>query len=394
MDLNDDHRPDLFITGKEQFEIWLGNEDGTYKLKDTWDISQNHFQQVGQSIFVDVELKGRLELLLPVCRNSYCTESALLLRTGDQWHDLQLALRDPDGVQWRFVPPDPNKFYADSITIRSGDYNMDGYPDLLATFEADKKKPRAFLLENVPCGGSHRCGNKTTRTYSVRWDIPITTGHNEQGVLTAAFYDFYQDGILDVIVVYENGTVGAFKNGLDYDANFVKVMVLTGLSNGRSPPVIGRLGKRKRRTYGTNLPGPSVSYRTTTQEGDEQHGASAQLPQSGHNALGLPFTIFGLGRTPNFVDTLTVGLSGQSRSWTQIIPNSQMVVIPWPAKEPTKWRAQLFVTPSKLILMSVAALTAICGLITIIIAALYWKERKEDRKERLQESHRFHFDAM
>lgn len=171
-------------------------------------------------------------------------------------------------------------------------------------------------------------------------------------------------------------------------------MVLTGLSNGRSPTVVGRLGKRKRRTYGTNLPGPSVSYRTTTQEGAERHGASAQLPQSAHHALGLPYAIFGLGRTPNFVDSLTVGLSGRARYWTQIIPNSQMVVIPWPAREPARWRAQLFVTPSKLILMSVAALTAVCGLITCIIAALYWRERQEDRKERLQESHRFHFDAM
>lgn len=87
---------------------------------------------------------------------------------------------------------------------------------------------------------------------------------------------------------------------------------------------MGRLGKRKRRTYGTNLPGPSVQYRTITQEGDTRHGASAQLPQSAHNTLGLPFTIFGLGRTPNFVDSLTVGLSGRERTWTQIIPNSQV----------------------------------------------------------------------
>lgn len=215
------------------------------------------------------------------------------------------------------------------------------------------------------------------------------------GVVAAAFYDFYQDGVLDAMVVYENNTVGAIRNDrLDYDANFVKVMVVTGLTNSRSPTVVGRLGKRKRRTYGTNLPGPFVSYRTTTQEGDERHGASAQLPQSAYHTLGLPYTIFGLGRTPNFVDGLGVGLSGQHRDWTQIIPNSQVVVIPWPPKEPTKWRAQLFVTPSKLILMSVAALTSVCGLITVIIIVLYWRERQEDRKERLQESHRFHFDAM
>lgn len=142
------------------------------------------------------------------------------------------------------------------------------------------------------------------------------------------------------------------------------------------------------------MPGPRISYRTTTQEGNPRHAASAQLPQSAHFSLNLPYTIFGLGRTPNFVDTLTVGLSNYSRDWTQIIPNSQMVVIPWPPNKPNKWKAQLFVTPSKLILMSVAALTGVCGLITVIIGVLYWKERQEDKKERLSESHRFHFDAM
>lgn len=87
-------------------------------------------------------------------------------------------------------------------------------------------------------------------------------------------------------------------------------------------------------------------------------------------------------------------VAGNQREWTQIIPNSQMVVIPNPIQEPLKWKAQLFVTPSKLILLSAAALTATCGLISAIIIALYWKERREDKIERLQEAHRFHFDAM
>lgn len=71
-----------------------------------------------------------------------------------------------------------------------------------------------------------------------------------------------------------------------------------------------------------------------------------------------------------------------------------MVVIPNLITEPLRWKVQLFVTPSKLILLSAAALTATCGLITVIIAVLYWKERREDKIEKSQEAHRFHFDAM
>jgi len=145
---------------------------------------------------------------------------------------------------------------------------------------------------------------------------------------------------------------------------------------------------------GTNLPGPRIAYSTTTQDGDIQHGSSVQIPQSAYFSLQLPYTIFGLGRTPNFVDSLTVGLSNRSRTWTQLIPNSQMIVVPSPPLEPQKWKVQLFVTPSKLIVMSVITLGVTCVIIMLIILGLYIKEKREDKIERLQEAHRFHFDAM
>lgn len=124
---------------------------------------------------------------------------------------------------------------------------MDGYPDILATMDLGSyTSPHSFLLENVECQTG--CGN-FTRTYIVRWTAlnPFTNG-----TAMAAFFDFYQDGILDVILVRHNGShykVAAFKNSLDYDANFIKIMVLTGLSNKNNHMTEGRVGK-KRRTYG------------------------------------------------------------------------------------------------------------------------------------------------
>lgn len=145
---------------------------------------------------------------------------------------------------------------------------------------------------------------------------------------------------------------------------------------------------------GTNLPGPRIKYYTTTQEGSEQHGGSSQLPQSAYFSLHLPYTIFGLGRTPNFVDFVEIGLAKKSRSWPQVIPNSQIFVIPSPPNKPENWKIQLFVTPSKIILKSVIALFGICLVILLIILGLHIKERREDKLEKLQEAQRFHFDAM
>lgn len=388
LDLNNDFLPDLVVTTKKSFEVWRGVEEGFIFDKEIkFPYSDG---VIGQTLYLDVELTGKVDLLLPFCYDKTQYTNCTIMMYSNGWHDLQINFRDK-GTTWAFIKGDGRR-YTDAITLRGGDFNMDGYPDLLATLESTSTKQRqSFLLANVAC---NTC-NGYNRTFDIRWQA-LNPFYNE--TVMAVFYDFYQDGILDVILVELDKTnniyrTAAFKNSLDYDANFVKVMVLTGRNNSMYPISPGSLGKKKR-TYGTNLPGPSIAYRTTTQDGSPRNAIAAQLPQSAYFSLNLPYTTFGLGRTPNFVDSLTIGVGGKSREWPQIIPNSQMVVIPNPISEPYRWKVQLLVTPSKLILLSAAALSGTCGLISLIIVALYWKERREDKIEKLQEAHRFHFDAM
>lgn len=389
VDLNGDLTPDLFVTTEKDFEVWYS--DGIEGFKFNHSISfpegvSNH-EQIGQSLFFDMSLRAKLDHVLPVCYDTDCFNSSILVYLSGEWVNLKVDFKDSKGNVWGFAKS-PGKRYTDTITLRAGDFNLDGYPDLLATLAVKKKNSpvKTVLLENIGC---ENCA--FGRTFAIRWDALSPFNETVMGT----FYDFYENGNLDVILVslgsknqYE---VKAFKNSLDYDANFVKVIVLTGLcykhcKNGKIP-------------YGTNLPGPQITYKTTTQDGNTQVASSAQLSQSGHFSLQLPYSIFGLGRTPNFVDAMTVGMSWpdpkyRSKEWTQIIPNSQVVVIPSPLGEPSKWIAKLFVTPSKLVLLTALALLGTCVLISGIIAALHWKERREDKKEKLQEAHKFHFDAM
>lgn len=53
------------------------------------------------------------------------------------------------------------------------------------------------------------------------------------------------------------------------------------------------------------------------------------------------------------------------------------MVIPVPPNNPSQWKAQLFVTPSKLILKSVFVLTSIIVIITGCVLYLHWKERND-----------------
>lgn len=396
LDLNGDFNADLFVSTRAGFEIWHGTERRGFNYSRTVKLPlADDRGVVGQSIFLDIELDGAITQVVPVCYDNDCRNSSILANVNGEFYDLQVNFKDETNTAWAFIKPSsrPSQMYQSTITLRGGDFNLDGYPDLLATLQPSSGDcAQTFLLENVPCS---YCKH-TTRSFSVRWNAFGTTA---DCTAAGAFYDFYQDGILDVVFVKQRQRQSdrsiplAFRNTLDYDANFVKVMVLTGLTNKHAPTKLTPFGRRKR-TYGTNLPGPRIAYYTTKTDGEFQESSSVQIPQSAYFSLHLPYTIFGLGRTPNFVDKLIVGLSHQNRTWNQLIPNSQMVVVPWPPNQPSRWKAQLFVTPSKLIWMSVLSLSATCAVIMLIILVLHLKEKREDRLERLNDTERLHFDAI
>lgn len=248
LDLNNDFTADLFVTTVDHFEVWHGREHEGFEYSHKIELPTGNLDHhVGQSLFLDVELKGNLNQILPICFDSKCQNSTLLVYAGTRFHNLEVNFKDDNNANWGFVVPKKDQPYINTITLRGGDFNMDGYPDLLVTLAKQPAgQPQTFLLENVPCEGS-AC--HLARTFKIRWQALAPFSN---GTIMGAFYDFYQDGILDVIFVEQTGDryrQVAFRNTLDYDANFVKVIVLTGLTNKRDPTKLTPLG-RKKRTYG------------------------------------------------------------------------------------------------------------------------------------------------
>ncbi|VDO52974.1 unnamed protein product [Brugia timori] len=113
--------------------------------------------------------------------------------------------------------------------------------------------------------------------------------------------------------------------------------------------------------------------------GHDQVGSQCQMPQTTHRALHTPFALFGLGRSPNFVDydfvlsfcncakdmklmqsfavhigSPRVPLAGslhygnQHYYLKQIVPNSRLIVVP-PKGDGVHWQSRLYLTPSQLI---------------------------------------------
>jgi integrin alpha FG-GAP repeat containing protein 1 len=186
LDLNNDFYPDLVITTEKHFEIWYGKDNG-FEFNNK--ISLESFKGIiGQSLHLDVELMGKMDLVLPVCVDIHCKTSLIMIYSNG-WHDVQVNFKDNSHVTWGFAL-DGGQRYTDTITMRGGDFNMDGYPDLLATLRSSEtQQTRSFLLENIPC--DYNCG-VFNRTFQVRWNA-LNPFFNES--VMAVFYDFYQDGM-------------------------------------------------------------------------------------------------------------------------------------------------------------------------------------------------------
>ncbi|XP_031562004.1 T-cell immunomodulatory protein-like [Actinia tenebrosa] len=398
LDLTGDMTADLFVTSKSEdykFEIWENKEGILTYSPDSIGLpdgvsARSHV--IGQSSFADFDRDGKIDHLLPVCSLPNCQDSQIYIYINNKWSRVLTNNQDT----WQFIPPSGNESIANTplMTIRTGDYNMDGYPDgliILDIITPKRIRSAPVLLENVPCSNSgHHCVNG--RTFSVQWKSLMSL----EGAVVATFFDLYENGITDFIIVTQTTPdsfrLHAVRNNLYVDASFVKVAVLSGVTLTSC--------KGDKLPYGVNQAGPYVSYTMTDNDGKVKTGAAAQLSQSGYFALQCPYIVFGLGRTPNFVDKLTIGMprakkgTVRSHSWPSIIPNSQMIIIPYPPDQPNKWKSKLLVTPSKLVLLTGLCMLGLCALLALVIMVLHLLEKRADQKEKREDAHKFHFDAM
>uniref|UniRef100_A0A3Q3LII9 Integrin alpha FG-GAP repeat containing 1 n=1 Tax=Mastacembelus armatus TaxID=205130 RepID=A0A3Q3LII9_9TELE len=335
---------------------------------------------VGQSSFVDFDGDGYQDHLLPVCLDNSCQRSAIhLAKSGSkEWVTVLSDFKQRETV-WSFVPGKPNQ----PLVLHHGDYNLDGFPDALVVLRnTSGSGQQAFLLENVPCN-SVSC-QSVGRMFRIHWD-QSDLGAIQNAVM-ATFFDIYEDGILDMLVLSQaegrnDLIIHALKNNFEADAYFVKVMVLSGLCSNDCPED----------PFGVNQPGPYVMYTTVDSNGYLKNASAGQLSQSAHFSLQLPYTVLGLGRSANFLDHLFVGIPRQPG---ETVRNIDSILLPAQFEVLLNWSAKLYLTPSNSVLLTAIALIGVCVFILVIIGILHWQEKKADDREKRQEAHRFHFDAM
>ncbi|XP_054166825.1 T-cell immunomodulatory protein-like [Oppia nitens] len=371
-----DFAADILIRGVNQLEYWFSNQG--YDSKNVNNISypnRNIYKFIGQSTFADINFDGVIDHLIPVCKSDIktCTDPQILvLNLGESGYEWIEILHTKQDINLTFTLIKLFDYLDLNVMLRVGDIDLDGYPDAVTVMrEIGSETTRAVWLENCRTDD-----NKFGREFRFRWisDDSLSNGViGKHNVDLVSLFDFNEDGELEIIInshISDEMTfiLDAYKNSEKLSSNFIKVLVTTGVSNDDSPQMHIR----------TPLIGPFLCY--TPAEGDSV-SCGGQLSQSSHFSLQLPFVLFGLGDTPNFVQSLTVSIPSGSqtvrkRTWEELIPDSSIIIIA--ADNPDNWIQKLYLDPKYYAFQTLITLTSICCLLVLIIAVLHRRDLRRD----------------
>ncbi|VDM35291.1 unnamed protein product [Hydatigera taeniaeformis] len=353
---------------------------------------------VGKFVFGDFNMSSQIQLLIAGCEDMNCGKSHIFihpLTSSGVWEKVDVEWNPPDlEGDCSLVPTTVDRFSSAAILGMSlGDADLDGYPDLavglrcVRSLNSDQIILPA-ILRNLAGAGER-----------VRFQAYLLPGVESKGILKQiAFYDYNEDGILDLYISYEDKdgvSTSLYMQKLTKEAYFLKVMLTTGLCGSSSQCPNGVL------PYGLPGYGFRASYETQGVDGGRIRSSGVFVTSSCCGALQLPFTTFGFGDFATYIENVPVSVPAPAQQirkheLTFIVPNAQVVVVPYPPNNPLNWQAKLFLQPlydMKVIYVAITLLVT-CIVLLIVVVVLQYLEVREDQKERMQESQRFHFDAM
>jgi integrin alpha FG-GAP repeat containing protein 1 len=409
-----DFIPDVFVEEDDAFVYYTLTGNADLHVNSERVSFPSNWSVRGLSTFFDLNSDGRIEHVFPVCGDVTCSIGAILAWNPTLRTFVPVSI---DSSEWRldqtllcFTAQQSDQELIFPFKLRHADVDGDGFIDLLALMHdcADASAPNRWIVMR-----NEEIGNNTfTRQFRPRWSLPVqhdlpSNGNKtsvEQRALLGTFLDVGEDGRPDFILQSKvNGSfvVDTLPNSYMVDACFLKVMVISGRCYEDCGKAIDKTLQNPFSSYnvlgyGTNQAGQSIYFELVDSEGRLRQSCAGQMTQTADFALQMPYSVFGIGQLPNFIDTLIASVPidntrsdpdrpqdqvARRQTWTQIVPDSQVVVIPHPPDQPGLWRTKLFLTPSEYVLSTLITLLCICLLLAVIIYVLWRREMHEDQAE-------------
>lgn len=136
--------------------------------------------------------------------------------------------------------------------------------------------------------------------------------------------------------------------------------------------------------YGVNYPGGTFKFALTDNDGTTLGAAGAQMYRTGYFSLQTPYLMFGLGRISNYIQTIFYGTNSKKNwfnYWQGVIPNSQVIAIPYKVNKPTSWSIELFLSPSAIVFWIIILLVVTLIILAAIVIGFKLKERVKKKHE-------------
>ncbi|GAW81269.1 T-cell immunomodulatory protein homolog precursor [Plasmodium gonderi] len=431
VDINGDCKADLVFTvynknnakKSTSLEIWLNQivgEGSMYvKYKENYNLPSNSLQV----LFGDFNGDGAIDIVTPTCtKSSYCnyccvSDDKIYFIPNIQKKICDNSWQKPDESKCRlasnlcsesdftFMQELNDDFVSIVDTsglhlsgnadypyyISVGDVDDDGFLDLLITLKNDKGQKYVRIYKNEQ-KALYEENNVDIRGFFNFYQFVTSPDETVTDVYNAAFFDIYENGVLDILIFGKYKTsnkqnkyaaVGFIRSN-ETDSLFLKSTALNGICVN---DCYKEKDKITTKTLGGNAHGPTFKITVIDVNGVKSSRIGIQKSQSAHSPLQLPYVLFGLGRTSNYVEEFYVGMPTHEQKyynmWVSIIPNSHIIVIPYPLENSNKWQIQLSVNPSKKF-YSIIYITLIClTVIGILIFILDRREKVEDSKEEM-----------
>ncbi|KAG0054100.1 hypothetical protein BGZ83_011984 [Gryganskiella cystojenkinii] len=467
VDLNGDCLADIFLTCQDpathqlSYVIYTNNKDAGFEFAVAGLLPAG----AGQVTFADMDGDGAVDMIVPACDNHgacsiyiYYNLQMPLCNSKDDKNCRKVTnlcvadpnftfSRDPDhntnpGALVRFpledVLPDGQQLLLTDpgfkgilpVSVHVGDYNLDGYPDLLVvsgTAGNNDRPSSATLLQSVLCRSDNGCVPSEVDAKR-RSFVKVTEGANElnnlQDVRAAAFLDLDEDGTVDIMLLRNSNTrqalagrsITMIHNNYFNDAFFLKTLA----SNGVCPTWCGaydtKPSKAGAKPFGVNYPGATFKFTILDTSGKKRANQVAQYPSSTYLGLNVPYSLFGLGRTNNYVEELFVGVTRNQpehfTTYAGVIPNSQLIIIPYQQEDdqsrptnpppesppasgsnssteggeattnedknkggPNEWTLELYVRPGDYVPWVFVTLATAIALLSGVVVGLNWMEK-------------------